>query len=68
MVNVIRNGNLSATYGTRQMGNGFGIIVSLYRNGKWETTDMNQMPWPTQAMALERAREAATTLVAQEAA
>lgn len=47
-------------YGTRPLPGGkFGIVVSVTVKGEWIETDYNKMPWPTEALALKRAKEIA---------
>lgn len=54
-------------YGTRELPNGkHGIAVDVIRNGHTETQDRNTTPWPTRAIALDRAKRAAEAAGEQE--
>lgn len=50
-------------YGCRPLPGGkFGIVVAVYECGKWIETDLNSMPWPSQAIAIDRAKRNAEGL------
>lgn len=47
-------------YSTRRLvPQGYGILVSVWRCGKWIETDMNTMPWPTRGAAWGQASKLA---------
>lgn len=47
-------------YSTRPLPSGsHGILVSIWRNGRWLETNQNTQPWPTSAVALDRAKRTA---------
>lgn len=41
---------------------GYGILISVWRKGLWRETDMNELPWPSHKVAVERSRMSARTL------
>lgn len=44
-------------YGSRPLPGGkFGIVIATYIKGKWIETDLNKTPWPSAAVALDRAK------------
>ena len=46
-----------AYYGTRPLPGGkFGILVKTYIKGVWISTNLNKFGWPTEALALARAK------------
>lgn len=53
-------------YSSRPLQGGYGILVSVWFRGEWLETDMNTTVWPTQKVALERARGAAEAASARE--
>lgn len=64
-----KRGAVKVTYATRPLPGGkFGIRVKTYRDGSLETDNMNELPWPTKALAFERARQAAESELEREAA
>lgn len=59
-------GKTGVEYGVRPLGDRFGIWVKYWRNGQLETEDTNTTPWPTRAVALERAKQSAENGARQE--
>ena len=54
-------------YGIRPLENGrYGILVKTYIKGEWIETDKNTTPWPTAAIAEDRAHRAAVCKAERE--